>query len=198
MRSDETPSLPDLLRLAAAGDELAQRTLYKRFASAFLRAAQRLLRLKGCSNPEDHSPQAADSAWDKIFENLGRLRNPESFKYWATRIIENKVNAHLRFCIRHQGDFSIDDYQKEAATLSSEEELQIAAQSLDRVMAVARTINPHLPDILTLRYGQGLTHIEIAEELGLSYVNVRLIHSRGLSKLRPLLRDKATLARLGL
>lgn len=185
------PSLNALLKAVVAGDERAKQTLYEEFKPPLHSFTKRYLQLKGCANPDEDSIEVEDSAWSKIFHNIGKLRNHDSFVRWIKQIIRNEANNHLQVCIEKQEDVSFEDVQNEPfAQIVSAEEVIASAERVEEILILAKTIHPKLPEILRLRFIEELSLCEIAALVDESYGNVRTLYSRGLKKLRAMLRDQ--------
>ena len=114
---------------------------------------------------------AVDEAVYQGFLHYKRLRQPEYFATWMTRILINACNAELR---RHK---------REIAMAELPETAQESFDALPLRDAVGR-LPRELKDVIILRYFTGLTLAETARALGLPPGTVSTRQRKALSLLK--------------
>jgi RNA polymerase sigma factor (sigma-70 family) len=79
-----------------AGDRRAFDSLFQSEYPWSYRIASRAV-----ANPDD-AQDLVTEAWQKVWEQSDRLRDPGSFRPWASTIITNTINGHLRTRLRQK------------------------------------------------------------------------------------------------
>lgn len=131
-----------------------------------------------------HHKETAQDIASEVFlralSKIGQFDPERSFKSWLYRIAQNAVIDHYR---RLRPTVDIDDIWD----LASEEDIMRDADT----KLLVRELQTHLArlpqiqrDILILRLWQGLSYKEIAEIVGKSEANSKMIYSRALRDLR--------------
>ena len=120
---------------------------------------------------EAHALDAVDEAVYQGFLHYKKLRQPEYFDTWLTRILINACNAELR---RRKRELAVVELPETAA-----EEFD----ALPLREAIAR-LPKELRAVIVLRYFQGLTLAETAQALGLPPGTVSTRQRRALSLLK--------------
>lgn len=194
MSAFDDSSLKELIKRVVTEDAQAEGALYNRYKRAFYRLIKNLLWAHGCHPLEDHALEIESSVWLKIFQHIKDLSDPDKFRSWAQTIIRRDVFNHLwspKGCIEEQRLLcNVEELTEEpAGQIDSAEEVTVDAEQWGRILAIAETINPKLPDIMILRHVEGLSFEEIGLRVGESYANVRNIYYRGIIKLRNELRE---------
>lgn len=189
-----------LIEKAASGDKQAQTDIYEAYNPRFEGYAYRLLLRKHCPVWAQHMGGAVNAAWGKIFKGLPGLKSSYKFNRWALKIVRNSLYTHLRQCIRQQKEISFGSLGKRSSDdsgeryipfdppsaspfLGSREDVIFSGILANEVLSIAATINEKLPDILYLRFFEGLDELSISERIGKSYDNTRTIYSRGIKRL---------------
>jgi RNA polymerase sigma factor (sigma-70 family) len=167
LQSDER-----LARLAAAGNGRAFEVLVRRHRSTVVRAAARVL-------PGAEAEDAAQQALLSAQQALRRNGAPERFEPWLNRIA---VNAALKQLQRTPDELPLDEDRVNG--------VEQPADRLERRQRLQDTIGAigALPDrqrrALVLRELEGLSHDEIARDLGLTAGAVRQLIHRARSSVR--------------
>lgn len=125
---------------------------------------------------EAHALDAVDEAVYQGFLHYKKLRQPEYFDTWLTRILINACNAELR---RHRREVSMAELPETA---------QEAFDALPLRDAVGR-LPRELKDVIILRYFTGLTLAETARTLDLPQGTVVTRQRKALRLLRLELTD---------
>lgn len=154
---------PQQLRLAAAGDPVAQRALYDQLAGPAFALICRMVRDRSAA--EDLFQDSLMS----LFQHLGRFRGEAPFGAWARQIV-------VRRCLMHQRApwqrarmalhdvLAGDDETPVLLSLVSDPQL---ADQVDMERALAR-LGDTARSVLWLHDVEGLTHEEIALVFGRS------------------------------
>ena len=114
---------------------------------------------------------AVDEAVYKGLNALPKLRQPEYFDTWMTRILINECKQELR---RRKRELSMDALPETA-------EEQFDALSLKEAI---RRLPPELKDVILLRFFTGLTQTETAQALSIPQGTVATRQRRALSLLK--------------
>jgi RNA polymerase sigma factor (sigma-70 family) len=171
------PSNPDhekqrkLVLLAMAGDESAFGTLAGRH-QAHLRAF--LFRMCGDRAAAD---DIAQETFVKAWRNLHRLRDAEAFSVWLRRIAVRTALDALR---KVKSEVPLDEDDETGAPLSQAE---TANTKLDVEAALMR-LSPPARSCILLFYGEGMSHLEIAEETAIPVGTVKSHIARATVRLR--------------
>lgn len=170
----------DLIKGCIKGDQLAQKTLYDRYAGKMMGVC-----LRYSENYED----AADVLQDgfiKIFEKLSSYKHQGSFEGWIRRIFVNTALDHIR---KHKNqrlsvdmdsvDFKIASTDDVMSTLAAEDLLKI----LQKIPAGYRAV-------FNLYAIEGYSHQEIADELEISVNTSKSQYSRAKGFLRKIIAEQ--------
>lgn len=153
---------------------------------------------------KESSADLAQSVCRELLEHLGRerfsYRGEAEFKQWLYNAATFKIRARQRFYLAAMRDAGRDELASGAnADSRSGAGAHLADRSsaspsraaeLDEEVQRVRTALARLPDkhreVIVLAYVQGLSHKQIAEQLGLTEVNSRALLSRALARLATL------------
>jgi RNA polymerase sigma-70 factor (ECF subfamily) len=133
---------------------------------------------------------SAQQIFAKAMSALDRFRSngcdaERSLRAWLFTIAHHEIANRHRYFARHH-DASLDQAHDLHDPGPSPEELAIAADSQDRVIALFSRLSPDQRRVLELRLA-GLTDTEIASVLGTSSGAVRATLFRAIARLRSLL-----------
>jgi RNA polymerase sigma-70 factor (ECF subfamily) len=179
------PSEAELVRLAAARDESAIRSIMKANNQRLYRLARSILR---------HDTEAEDvvqETYIRLFTHLGEFRGESSLSTWLSRIAINEALGR----VRKRRSVALTEQAETASASIIPFPLTAAADDPERTMAqreiqkvVERSID-ELPDtfrtVLVARVMEGMTVEATAELLDLNVVTVKT----RLHRARKLLRD---------
>ncbi len=109
---------------------------------------------------------------------------------WLLRIARNAVTDHLR-SLRRRGSLhvSLDRVPDLVADVPSQEERVIRQERIQRLLNCNQTLRKRDQEILSLRYGSGLSNAEIAEHLHISNNAVAVRLHRALRRLKDAVQD---------
>jgi len=134
--------------------------------------------------------EAAEDVTSEVFMKALRALDrydPDraSPKTWLLKIARNAVTDHLRSLRRRSSlHVSLDRAPDLVADLPTQEERVLRAERIELLLNANRGLRPADQEILSLRYGAGLSNHEIAESLGISDNAVGVRVHRALARLR--------------
>jgi RNA polymerase sigma-70 factor (ECF subfamily) len=160
--------------LALAGDGRAHREIYDRYRPAAHRVARGFAEFD-----EDDLEDVVQETFVRVYQNLGRLKEPARLAAWVLTIARNR--ALTRLARRRARQEVAEDLANERAA-RGEEATEMADPEADLELAVVRRIIDGLPDgpekeTVRLFYVEGnLSAREIADRLGVgkSAITMRL------------------------
>src|ERR1700712_507020 len=157
IRLDET----ELVGAARSGDRQAFDELVRRtFVDTFTLAR----RLTG--NEED-ARDVVQEAYLRAWKGIGRFRGDAQFSTWMYRITANAASTHLQRR-RRQRTEPIDDHDLADESMPSPEAALESQMSLEHLAEAVADLPPKLRAIVVLKDVYGLSHEEIAAELGIT------------------------------
>jgi RNA polymerase sigma-70 factor (ECF subfamily) len=110
---------------------------------------------------------------------------------WLLRIARNAVTDHLR-ALKRRGSLhvSLDRIPDLVADIPSQEERVVKQERIQRLLNGSQTLRKPDQEVLSLRYGAGLSNSEIAEHLGISNNAVAVRIHRALKRLQDAVRSQ--------
>jgi len=125
---------------------------------------------------ESHGKDVVDEAEYKAFISLKKLRQPEYFETWLTRILINECKKALR---------------KQKREVPYESSMEAAAEDYDALplKEAIRKLPNELREVIILRYFSGFTVVETAQSLNLPQGTVATRARRALQLLKLELSD---------
>lgn len=170
--------LARLLRKANRGDRAAFRELYRALyprVTAFVS--------RRSVEPDEHVART----FHKLLEQLGSFdARRGAVLPWVLSIARNELIDAARARKPEAEIPELLDPSTPLTKLIEEEELRALRDELHE-------LDPQTRELLSLRYGEGLSHADIAQMLGLSNDNVRQRISRAVRELRERLSEKGAL-----
>lgn len=130
---------------------------------------------------EDDALDAVQDSILKAYKNVKTLREPEYFRTWLTRIV---INAAMDICRKRRPDAPL-----EAAGALPQAEACSAEERMDLHDALER-LPERYRDVVKLKYFDGLTIREIAEQTGTAEGTVSSQLSRAIKLLRKELKEE--------
>ncbi|MBV8278290.1 MAG: sigma-70 family RNA polymerase sigma factor [Verrucomicrobia bacterium] len=173
----------DLVRRIAQGDQVAFALFYDRFSPVLYGMAFRMMNNRG--DAEDVLQESMAYIWRKAHAFDSSRRSAFA---WVTMIVRNKAIDKLR--ARRRGE-RLQERVKGSSDLSSDRDDTSALEPLfreqrGRVRSALSQISPDQREALELSYFSGLTHEEIAAQLGTPLGTVKARIRRGVLRLRQL------------
>ena len=139
-----------------------------------------------------------------VYRYLKRLKNPESFRPWLSRIVVNLANSHLNKRTKLRSRLLLEEAGEDVGNTSIEEALRLAGdedvfsspeESIERgeTQAIVREAIERLPhrlrEVIVLRYYADFSLAQIADILDISKGSVGAYLNRANVKLRELLQE---------
>ena len=182
------PSLPKLFRSPADSVDDAARRL-DQFAEKYQQFFPRVFayvygRIHNVHQTED----LVSEVFERAFLKMGSLRNDEAFATWLFTIARNLVTSHAR----KRGRESVVDpdiLKSVVATSMSVENEVLVREEVAAVVECLKKFPQREQDIVSLKFDAELTNGQIAQVMGLSEANVRVILFRTLRKLREMMKS---------
>ncbi len=180
-RVDEHQYNADLVKLAANGDEAAFGILYSRLAPCLYGMAFRMM--NDAKEAEDVLQEGFTYIWRKA-NNYDPARS--SAYAWAVMIVRNKAIDRLR--ARQRGDRLREKVTSETGFFAerddSSAQVPISRERNAEVREALQKIAPEQRQAVELAFFSGLTHEQIAEQLGAPLGTIKARIRRGLLRLR--------------
>ena len=180
------PSELDELVLAARGgdrsafDELVRRTYVETYTLALRLTAD-----------EEDARDVVQESYLRAWKGLPSFRGDAQFTTWMYRITANTAYTIVKRRRRHRVE-SLDSMLEEPVELRPDAQPEDSAESAALLDSLSRALDelpPKLRVLVVLKDVYGLTHEEIAEELGISVPAAKVRLHRGRKRLRDLLYD---------
>lgn len=123
--------------------------------------------------------------FERAFTKSDSLRNDAAFSTWLFTIARNVIISHVR---RYARETIVDpEVLREIAPARDSVESEVMQhEELREIADLVRTFPQREQDIISLKFDAELSNTQIAEIMGLSEPNVRVIIFRTLRKLREL------------
>lgn len=169
----------EIVELAALKDEYFEYLVYR--YQGFLKS----IVLSLASSKDEAEELFQESLW-KLYNSLGTYRSEYPFKPWLRKLV---LTTFLNMKRKERKTVSIEELSDKGVEFSfserSEEDVELESalkEALSRLPKDTRAI-------IYLRFKEGLTHEEIAKELGMSVEAVRKRFSRALKTLKEVMSD---------
>jgi RNA polymerase sigma-70 factor (ECF subfamily) len=183
----ERDELDGLVHAAREGDRQAFDELVRRTYVDTYTLALRL------TADEEDARDVLQEAYLRAWKGLPRFRGDAQFSTWMYRITANTAYSLVKRRRRHRVE-ALDAILDEPVELRAEAQPESAAESaalLDRLSAALDELPPKLRVLVVLKDVYGLSHEEIAAELGISVSAAKVRLHRGRKRLRDLLYDES-------
>ena len=164
----------------SAFDELVRRTYVDTYTLALRLTAD-----------EEDARDVVQEAYLRAWRGLSRFRGDAQFSTWMYRITANTAYSSVKRRRRHRAE-ALDEMHNEPVELHPDLQPEGVAESsamLDRLSLALEALPPKLRVLVVLKDVYGLSHEEIAEELGISVPAAKVRLHRGRKRLRDLLYD---------
>jgi RNA polymerase sigma-70 factor, ECF subfamily len=182
MATDESPEAEELNRLVAAArdgdrqafDELVRRTYVDTYTLA----------VRLTANEED-ARDVVQEAYLRAWKGIKRFRGDAQFSTWLYRITANAAYTLVQKRRRRRTEpLETVDEPVEAAVGAQPEAAAESALLLEQLSAAVAELPPKLRAIVVLKDVYGLSHEDIAAELGISIAAAKVRLHRARKKLR--------------
>ncbi len=196
MSNGHHPSLqPDeieaLTREAAAGDRDALErllTVYLPSLRAFVRS-----RLGRVVRERESSSDVAQSVCREVLQQAETFQfaSEGAFKRWLFRMALRKLSRRRDYLLAEKRDALRDQRHSESdkmlghayASFGTPSQHAMAREGIERIESALEKLSPEHREVIVLTRFVGMSHGEIAEELGKSEVAVRMLLHRALANL---------------
>ena len=156
-------------------DAKAQRALYDDLAPMCMAVCHRYVR------DVDEAADLLQDGFVRIFEHLGRLKEPEKLRSWAYSVMVNRCVSYLRKAKRLK---MVESYDMTEAVNISEQETPSMGLSMDDMMKAIDTLNDRLRTAFNLCVLDELSCAEAANMMGTTEGNVRMMVFRARAELK--------------
>jgi RNA polymerase sigma-70 factor, ECF subfamily len=187
----ERDELVHLAGAARAGDRSAFDELVRRTYVDTYTLAVRL------TADEEDARDVVQESYLRAWRGLPNFRGDAQFSTWMYRITANTAYSVVKRRRRHRAE-PLDAVLDEPIELHPDLQPEEAAEAsvlLDRLAVALDELAPKLRVLVVLKDVYGLSHEEIAEELGISVAAAKVRLHRGRRKLRDLLYEEDDEAR---
>jgi RNA polymerase sigma-70 factor (ECF subfamily) len=169
------------VRAAAKGDQAAFAYLFETRVGKISRFVQNIVSNE--AETEETISEVFITAWRK----LDKLKEPERFDAWLFRIARNRALDNLR---KKKPTQPLDGevlMQPDPDPNHSPESSLEASASRQLIQDALLQLSEEQNEVLTLRFLVGMSHAEVATQLGKSVEAVRALQSRGIRQLRSMI-----------
>lgn len=173
----------DLIQKARIGDKSAFGELF----DVYFTPIYRYLRLR-CGNDQDAEDMTAEvfmRAWDKL-PGFDMRDEGSLFRSWLFRIAHNLLVDRYR---KGDKEETVDEIPEQNTKNERIEKKIIQKNENQELMEAIYKLDERMQQVVIARFMSGLSHHEIAEMLGISSGNVRVVQYRALKHLKELLRE---------
>lgn len=183
---DEDPLNPEnrIIRLAIEGDKQAFGQLYERYVGKIYRYL--FFRMDSREAAEDMTEIVFLKAWEGL-PALGRKSSGVNFSAWLYRIAHNALVDHRR---TKKEEIALEGIEPIPAQIEKPGTRVELDEESARIIPAMQKLDEQSQNVIISRFIGDLKPREIAEMLGLSEGNVRVIQYRALKKLQGILGDK--------
>ena len=176
------------IRRAIQGDEAAMRALWSRHAPHIDVVVRRLV-----GGDADLAEDVAQEVWIQIFRALPSYRGESQFGTWAHRIAVNRTLNALRKSRRLAARQT--EIEEDTVSVTPDVDAPFLAQTIQEA---AERLSPGARMVFMLHDVDGLTHEEIAAELGITPGGSKSQLSKARARLRTLLAPVVNTDELGI
>jgi RNA polymerase sigma-70 factor (ECF subfamily) len=173
---------PSLAERAKAGDRLALRSIYERYAPAVRRFVRDMLR---------DAPAADDALQDtfvRVFQRIDSLAEPEHLAGWIFGIARRVCLEHRRHQTRRHRDTELAPDFDAPDSSATPEAMYFGSQAAAELDRAVDRLEPDRRAILLLRCDHQLSYDEIATAMGFSLAKVKVELHRARLALRAVIR----------
>lgn len=149
--------LENVLYKCSRGDLKAQEYLFKHYYGYVMSIA---LRFSSC---RDNALEIANDSFLKIFKKIGSHQVDKDFKAWVRRIVVNTALDYYRREKKHEVEISIDEASDEPGG-----ESVLAKLNAEEIIGLLNSLPVIYRYTFSLFEIEGLSHDEIAKQLGIS------------------------------
>lgn len=156
-------------------DRKAQQTLYEAMAPMAMGVCMRY------SSDRDEAQDLMQDGFVKVFEQIGKVREPERLASWIYRVM-------LSVCVKNYHR----KVRRKMAEMTVVEQVELPLDPFadEEIVAALQRLAPAQRQVFNLVAVEGYSYTDAAHEMRCSEVNVRALYSRARMELRNLLKLK--------
>lgn len=178
-RNFDESDLNSVITACIAGNELAQRYLYKTYYGYV-----KSICLRYTPNSEE-AGEVLNEGFLKVFNNLQKYDPVFPFKAWLRTIIVNTAISRFRKNKRHEED----RYQLEDVPYLATDEDTIAQVTADEILGLVQKLKPIYRNVFMLNVVDGYSLREIADMFDINEATVRSHYSRARARLQIMIKQ---------
>jgi len=148
----------ELVKGCIAGAPVYQRALYQRYAAKMLTVCQRFVKRR------EEAEDILQEGFITVFEKMSQFKMQGSFEGWVRRIMVNKAIENYRKTSKIYPVIDIDDVEN---TFIGSEDI-VSNMSAKELMGMIHELPPTYKMVFNLYAFEGMTHKEIADNLGIA------------------------------
>ena len=153
-------------------DRKAMRKLYELTAPMAMGVCMRY------SHDRDTAQDLMQDGYIKVYEGIGKLKEPERMMAWVYRVMVNVCINHCQRAVRTE---SLEDVGCEPVTFQTD------PFGMEEVVMALQQLPPRQRAVFNMLEVEGWTEEEVAEEMKTPVTNVRTLMTRARMGLRELL-----------
>jgi len=175
--------LPKLIEGCKRNDRKCQRLVYERLYSPMMAICMRY-----CNDKQEASDILQDG-FIKVFERIKQYKDDGPFEGWVRRIIVNTAIDAIR---KSKKEILTDDTSIYQETHVGEEDVQAMYKGLkvNDVVDAMQKLSPMYRAVFNMYVMDGLTHQEIADDLGISVGTSKSNLSKARARIKDILMRK--------
>lgn len=154
-------------------DAYSQQLLYKRWHSYLYKIAYNILR-----NPQDVEDVLQES-FLKIYHNIDKFTQGNSFKAWMGTIVKNRALTHLATNKKHRECNDLDGYEPMQKKAQNFADAIMAGDSFKKALSLLHQRSPNQYMYVRLYFAEGMSTKEISEDIEVPEGTVKSQVSRG-------------------
>jgi RNA polymerase sigma-70 factor (ECF subfamily) len=182
----EQSSLAAMIGRVATGDQSAFAAMYDELSPMVFGIAKRVVR------DETHAQEITQEVFVDVWRLAGRFdASKGNVRSWAATIAHRRAVDRVRSEQAHRERNRADALVGQPAT-SGPDELAVDREAKRRAVTALRQLSDPQREALELAYYGGLTHVEIADHLGIALGTAKTRIRDGLLRLRSALGEEVT------
>lgn len=158
-------------------DRKAMRRLYELTAPMAMGVCMRY------SRSRETAQDLMQEGYIKVYEGLGKIKEPEKVMAWVYHVM---VNECINHCRRAEVQTYLEDVAMEPATFQTD------PFGTEEVVLALQRLLPRQRAVFNMLEVEGLTEEEVAEEMKTTVGNVRTLMSRARNSLKEILTKRKT------
>lgn len=169
-----------------AGRQGAFRELYDKYASPMLGVCYRY------SKNRDDAEDILQEGFIKVFQKINNYKGTGSFEGWLRRIMVNTAINHYKANLKYAFQEEFSDNTKNMRSVNNESESLFIEESVSKkeIMSIVQNLPDGYRMVFNMYTLDGMTHKEIAQDLGVSENTSKSQLSKAKRTLRLLITEK--------